>query len=311
MSEGRTRVVAVVGPTAAGKTDLAATLAREFDGEVVSVDSRQVYRRLDIGTAKPSRRLREEVPHHLVDVIEPDEAFDVSRYCALAHAAVEDIAFRRRTVFLCGGTGFYLRALTEGLCAAPGADQAMRSALAREQEERGLSALWQELQSVDPVSASRIASTDAVRILRALEVARLSGKPLSQWQQEHAFSNRPYEVMILVVSPPVSELDERIVQRTKSMWESGLLEETQEVLRAGFSPQLPALQAIGYREAQRVLREEWNSHEAIDAICLQTRRYAKRQRTWFRGLEAAHWLERPDEAAEWTGPVRDFLLGRD
>ena len=303
----RPPVLAVVGPTAAGKTELAARIARACGGEVVSVDSRQIYRRLDIGTAKPSRALRAEIPHHLVDVAEPDEPFDAARFQELGRAAVDDVVARGRAVVLCGGSGLYLRALTEGICPAPPADAEMRAALAREVEERGLASLHEELQRVDPKAAARIASRDAVRITRALEVARLTGRPLTQWQEEHAFSDRPYDVRVLVLSPPTELLDEHIAARTTSMWQEGLLEETRQVLAAGFDGMLAPLQAIGYREAQAVLRGEMDEALAIERIRVETRRYAKRQRTWFRRLDGAQWLDGSEDPHEIESRARAFL----
>lgn len=304
----RPRVIAVVGPTAAGKTDLAADLARSLGGEVVSVDSRQIYRRLDIGTAKPSRGLRAEVPHHLVDVVEPDEPFDVARFQSLGREAVGDVLERRRVPVLCGGSGLYLRALTEGLCPAPPADPGVRADLAREREERGLEALHRELADVDPKAAARIAPRDAVRITRALEVARLTGRPLSAWQEEHAFADRPYELLVMVLSPPTSVLDDRIAARSAAMWREGLLEETKAVLDAGFDGGLAPLMAIGYREAQAVLRGEMSADAAVERIRLETRRYAKRQRTWFRRIEGARWLEGPEPFPPIRELASEFLL---
>ncbi|MDG2303805.1 MAG: tRNA (adenosine(37)-N6)-dimethylallyltransferase MiaA [Candidatus Binatia bacterium] len=305
--EARPRVVAVVGPTAAGKTDLAAEVARASNGEVVSVDSRQVFRRLDIGTAKPSAELRADVPHHLVDVVEPDEPFDVARFQDLGRAAIEDTLGRGQAVVLCGGSGLYLRALTEGLCPAPPADPDMRAELACERAERGLEALHRELSVVDPAAAKRIAPRDAVRIIRALEVARLTGRPLSEWQRDHAFADRPYEVLVLVLSPESAALDDRIVLRTDKMWKDGLLEETRGILEAGFDGRLQPLQAIGYREAQAVLRGEMEVPAAIERIRIDTRRYAKRQRTWFRRLEGAEWLDGSESSGTVTDRAARFL----
>lgn len=304
----RPRVVAVVGPTAAGKTDLAADLAGPLGGEVVSVDSRQIYRRLDIGTAKPSRELRAAVPHHMIDVAEPDEVYDVARFLEEGRAAVDEIRGRHRPVFLCGGSGLYLRALTEGLCPAPPADASVRADLARERAERGLAALHAELQRVDPRAADRIAPRDAVRITRALEVARLTGRPLTSWQEQHSFADRPYDVLVLVVSPPVPVLDERIRRRTERMWEEGLPEETREVLAAGFDGTLAPLQAIGYREAQSVLRGEMTPADAKTRIRIDTRRYAKRQRTWFRRLDSPTWLDEPRATDDLRARVAAFLF---
>ncbi len=308
-STGRPRLLAIVGPTASGKTDLAASWARRISGEVVSVDSRQVYRGLDIGTAKPPAVLREEIPHHLIDVVDPDEKFDVARYCEMAHAAIEAIHDRGRPILLCGGTGLYLQAITRGLCKAPPADEAIRAELEREREASGPEALHRQLVEVDPAAAARIAPRDAVRIMRALEVLRATGRPLSAWQEEHGFSGDPYDVRIVVLSPPPEVLDRRIALRTGAMWEEGLLEETRGLLMEGFDGGLPPLRAIGYREAQEVLAGRSTVEEAGERMRIQTRRYAKRQRTWFRRVEGAVWLEDGALAEAIEREVLGFLEG--
>jgi tRNA dimethylallyltransferase len=287
----RGRLVALVGPTAGGKTDLGVTLATRLGAEIVSVDSRQVYRRLDIGTAKPDAAARAAVPHHLLDVVEPDEPFDAARFTALGREVVGGVLARGRNVLLVGGSGLYLRALTEGLCPAPPADPDVRAALARELAAHGVAALHAELVRQDPDAASRIAPRDAVRISRALEVLRITGRPLSAWQQEHAFADRPWDVLVLVLSPPANELEARIARRSRQMWDEGLVAETEAVLSAGFAPDLKPLQAIGYREAQEHLRGALDREQAIERMRVATRRYAKRQRTWFRALRDAEWLE--------------------
>lgn len=292
MSErARPRLVALVGPTAGGKTELALALAPALDAEVVSVDSRQVYRRLDVGTAKPDRAARTAVSHHLLDVVEPDEPFDAARFAELGRAAVADVIARGRKVLLCGGSGLYLRALTEGLCPAPPADGAVRAQLARELAARGAPALHDDLRRSDPRAAARIAPRDAVRIVRALEVARVTGRPLSEWQERHSFADRPYDVLTLVLCPPPAELESRIARRAAAMWDGGLVEETAAVLAAGFDGELRPLQAIGYREAQLFLRGEIGRPAALERMRLATRQYAKRQRTWFRALAGAVWLD--------------------
>lgn len=308
-SNGRPRLLAIVGPTASGKTDLAAGWARRLSAEVVSVDSRQVYRRLDIGTAKPSAALRAEIPHHLIDVVDPDQKFDVARYCELAHATIGAIHARGRPILLCGGTGLYLRALTRGLCDAPRADEAIRADLERERAAVGSEVMHRQLVELDPVTAGRISPRDAVRILRALEVLRSTGRPLSAWQEEHGFSEDLYEVRIVVLSPPPEVLDRRIVHRTRTMWEEGLLEETRGLLSEGFDGGLAPLQAIGYREAQEVLAGRFTIEEAREQMRVQTRRYAKRQRTWFRRVEGALWLDDPNGAGSIERDVLGFLEG--
>lgn len=283
----RQRILAIVGPTAAGKSAAAVAIAREIGGEIVSVDSRQVFRGLDVGTAKPGPDLRALVRHHLVDVADPAERYDVARFAGQAREAVADILARGRPVVLCGGSGLYLRALVEGLCPAPPADEALRSLLRSLLVEQGPEALHDELRREDPVAAGRIATRDGQRIVRALEVVRSTGRPLSQWQAEHGFSDRPWDVEVAIVSPPVEELERRILLRTRAMWQEGILEETRAVLASGLPATTPALQSIGYREAQLQLAGVLGREDAIAATVLATRRYAKRQRTWFRSLERA------------------------
>jgi tRNA dimethylallyltransferase len=303
----RPRLVAVVGPTAAGKTELAAWLATRLDGEVVSVDSRQVFRRLDVGTAKPDRELRARVPHHLLDVVEPDERMDAAEYARLARAAIDDIGRRCRRVVLCGGSGLYLRALTQGLFEAPPADPDLRRELDRALARDGAPALHAELARLDPRAAARIAPRDAARIRRALEVCRLTGRSISEWQEGHGFADRPYDVRCWLLAPEVSELDRRIAERAASMWREGLVAETEAVLAAGFAPTLPPLQAIGYREAQAHLRGELSAEHAIAAIALATRQYAKRQRTWFRRLDDARAIADPDDREAVLAEAISFL----
>jgi tRNA dimethylallyltransferase len=305
----RLRIIALVGPTAAGKTDTAVALALGIGAEIVSVDSRQVYRRLDVGSAKPDAAARRAVPHHLLDVVEADECYDAARYAADARRAVAAIAARGRPVVLCGGSGLYLRALCEGLCPAPPADPEIRAALHAAIAERGTEALHDELRTADPGAAARIAPRDVPRIVRALEVVRASGRPLSDWQREHRFADRPYDVSTLVLSPPAADLERRIEARTRAMWAGGLVEETEAILAAGFDPELPALRSIGYGEAQLYLQGALDRDAAIAATVLATRRYAKRQRTWFRGLADAVWLDGGESAAALCARASAFLSG--
>jgi tRNA dimethylallyltransferase len=298
----RPRLVALVGPTAGGKTDLALALAPALDAEIVSVDSRQVYRRLDVGTAKPDAAARAAVHHHLLDVVDPDERYDAASFARDARAAVHDVLRRGKSVLLVGGSGLYLRALTEGLCPAPPADPAVRATLAGELAVRGVAALHAELAQHDPEAAARIAPRDAVRIVRALEVQRLTGRPLSDWQRAHAFADRPYDLLTFVLCPSPQELERRIAERCAAMWAGGLVAETESVLAAGFSGELRPLQAIGYREAQAYLRGELDRAGALERMRLATRQYAKRQRTWFRALDRATWLD--------GGEPRDVVLAR-
>lgn len=283
-------LVAIVGPTAAGKTELAVWLGERLGAEIVSVDSRQVYRRLDVGTAKPDPATLARVRHHLLDLIEPEERLDAGRYAVLGRAAIAEVQRRGRVVLLCGGSGFYLRALTEGLFAGPPPDPGLRRELDAVLAERGPAALHAELARVDPEAARRLAPRDGPRIRRALEVIRSSGRPISAWQAEHRFADRPWRLRCWVLSPPTEILDRRIEERARAMWQGGLLEETAALLAAGLPPALPSLQTIGYREAQAHLRGELPAAAAVAAMARATRQYAKRQRTWFRRLPEARWL---------------------
>lgn len=303
----RPRLAALVGPTASGKTDLGVALATRLDAEIVSVDSRQVYRRLDIGTAKPDAAARAAVPHHLLDVVEPDEHFDAARFATLGREVVHDVLARGRNVLLVGGSGLYLRALTEGLCPAPPADAAVRAELARELAVHGPAALHAELARLDRDAAARIAPRDAVRISRALEVLRITGRPLSAWQAEHAFTDRPWDVLVLVLCPPAEVLEARIARRARQMWDAGLVAETEAVLAAGFAPDLKPLQAIGYREAQEHLCGAIGREQAIERMRVATRQYAKRQRTWFRALPDAVWLDGRETEDEVLARIGNFI----
>ena len=305
----RPRLIALVGPTAAGKTATALALAPELGAEIVSVDSRQVFRGLDVGTAKPTRLERAAVTHHLLDMVGPQEFYDAARFAEDGRRAITGILARGRTALLCGGSGLYLRALTAGLCPAPPADPAVRAAIERAIDERGLEALRRELAADDPEAVLRIASRDRLRLVRALEVLRLTGRPISAWQAEHRFADRPWEVATFVLSPPTGELDERIRRRTVAMFAGGILEETRASLDAGVPGAASSLQSIGYREAQLVLRGEWPLDDAVAAATFATRRYAKRQRTWFRGLADARWLDPVDPLPELRRDGLRFLEG--
>lgn len=294
----RPRLLALVGPTAAGKTALAIGLGESIGAEVVSIDSRQVFRGLDVGTAKPTREEREKVPHHLLDLVDPADPWDAARHAEAAARAIGEVERRGRVPLLCGGSGLYLRALADGLCPAPPRDPGLRERLIAEIAEGGTDALRRELEAGDPDAAGRIAPRDVARLVRAIEVLRLTGRPISSWQAEHRAAERPFDVSVFVLSPPVEDLDRRIAHRTAEMFASGLLEETRAALDAGAPADSAALRSIGYREAQLVLAGALGLAEAVAAATVATRRYAKRQRTWFRGLAGARWLDPADPGAD-------------
>lgn len=284
-------LVVLCGPTAAGKTAAALALAERFPLEVVSADSRQVYRLMDIGTAKPSRAERASVPHHLLDVVWPDQPFDAARFAELAAAAITAIHDRGRLPLVVGGTGLYIRALTGGLVDLPRPDPSLRESLQQLAAGEGSVALHRRLAAVDPPTARLLHGNDTVRIIRALEVFEQTGRPLSAWQQEHGFRGGRYRVLKLGLTVERAELYRRIDARAAMMFAGGLVEETAALLAAGYAPQLKALQTIGYREALRVLREDCPVPAALAEVQQATRRYAKRQLTWFRADPEIIWVD--------------------
>jgi tRNA dimethylallyltransferase len=272
------RLVVIVGPTASGKTALACDLARRLDAEIVSADSQQCYRGLDAGTAKPTAQERALAPHHLLDVADPEEQLDAARFVQLADAAIAGIAARGKPALVAGGTGLWIRALLRGLLEAPGASPQFRAALREDFEKLGVPALHARLQEVDPAAAAHILPNDRVRIERALEVHALSGRPLSEMQREHGFAEARYDALVWFLDPPREVLRERIDARTRRMFADGSLRrETEWLLARGATK---ALKVIGYGECAQALRTgDWAAAEARTNA--RTRRYAKRQRTWF------------------------------
>jgi tRNA dimethylallyltransferase len=296
------RLVAIVGATATGKSALALALAERLGGEIVSADSRQIYRALDIGTAKPTAAERARVPHHLLDVADPDEVFDVARYRAAALAAADDIRRRSCPVIVCGGTGLYLRALLRGLFPAPPRAPELRADLHALEEREGQGTLHRRLARVDPRAAARLHPHDLLRVVRALEVEALTGRPISAWQDEHRFSDGSVEALVLGCRRTREELAARIEARCDAMLAAGLLDEIRALWSRGFGPELPALQSVGYREMGAHLRGAADYESARAAFARATRRLAKRQRVWFRAEPAIEWFH-PDRE-------RDALLAR-
>lgn len=308
VSGEKPRLVVICGPTASGKTALALELAQRFPIEVISADSRQVYREMDIGTAKPTAAERESVPHHLIDVVDPDEEFTAANFVEQGRRLVFDILSRAKLPFVVGGTGLYIRSLTEGLLDAPGGNEAVRSELWELEKKEGEGALHRLLQQKDPVLAARVHPRNTVRIIRALEVLALTGQPLSQLQSLHAFSDRPFETLKIGLNPDRDELCRRIDSRVEIMLESGLLDEVKGVLERGYSPQLKSLQTIGYRECIRHLEGELSLEEAVSLIQRETRRYAKRQLTWFRRDNSTIWVDYLRESARIHSLIDHFYV---
>jgi len=275
-------LIAIVGPTAAGKSALGLRLARECFGEIVSCDSLQVYRGLDIGSAKPTAEERRLAPHHLLDVVEPDQDFSAAEYARLARAAVRDIASRGRLPIVVGGTGLYLRALLSGLFEGPGRDEALRRRFEAIADRFGDARLHRLLRSVDPGAAGRIQVRDRVRVVRALEVYWSTGRPLTDHHRGGPEPLRGFRVFVVGVAPDRGTLRARVEARTGDMLARGLLAEVRGLLGRGYSRSLRPLNAIGYRQAVAVVLGERPLADARHDMVVATMRYAKRQMTWFR-----------------------------
>ena len=275
----RQRIVILSGPTASGKTDLAMKLAESFSMEIVNADSMQVYRRFDIGTAKPSPEERKKIPHHLIDVAEPDEPYNAGRYVEEASAAIVDIASRGKTPLVVGGTGMYLRALLRGLDSAP-SDPVVRAELDRRWEEEGGHALHAELSRIDPETASRVHFADRHRVVRALEIVAVSGVPAGRKRCAWSSAVKRYESCFLALWPDRKELYQRIDIRAERMFQAGLVDEVLELLESGYGRDLKPMQSLGYRQAVAHLLDGLPLAEAIELTKRNTRKYAKRQLTW-------------------------------
>lgn len=293
----RPPAILLMGPTASGKTALAMALADHLPVELVSVDSALVYRGMDIGTAKPSREELARYPHRLVDICDPAEAYSAARFRRDALAAMAEITAAGRIPLLVGGTMLYFRALQQGLSPLPASDAATRRILEQELAEKGLAALHAELAAVDPVSAARIHHNDPQRTLRALEVWRLSGRPLSEWQAAAQGEPMPYRAIKLVRAPRDRQvLHWRIERRFLDMLQAGFEQEVRALIARGdLDPELPSMRAVGYRQMWAWLHGEYGREEMIRRAIAATRQLAKRQMTWLRSEPGAIWL---DEATE-------------
>jgi tRNA dimethylallyltransferase len=291
-----TPLVAIVGPTASGKSALALRLARERGGEIVSCDSLQVYRGLDVGSAKATPDERAAVPHHIIDVADPGEAFSAADYARLAREALGGIRSRGRLPIVAGGTGLYLRALLQGLFAGPSRDDALRARLGAAADRFGDARVHRLLARVDPEAAARIPPRDRVRVVRALEVYRATGRPITEGHRGGTEPLRGYSVLVVGLDPGRDELRRAVAERTRRMLEAGLVEEVRGLLAGGLGPEVRPLQAIGYRQALAVVRGEMGVEEAERAIVASTVRFAKRQRTWFRHQAEARWFPGESEA---------------
>ena len=284
----------IVGATATGKTGLALRLAEDFDGEIINADALQVYRGLDIGTAKPTAEEQRRVPHHLIDILDPTERFSAGDFRRRALRALDEIRGRDRLPIVVGGSGLYLRALRQGISPIPVSEPPIRGALDRFEARRGLSEVHRFLRLLDPPTAARLRSGDRQRLLRALEVALGSGRSLSAWIARRPFGARPLPMLLIGLTLPREVLYDQIEGRARKMLEEGWVEEVQTLLAQGVPADAPAFQAIGYRSLIEYLEGSCSLEQALLSTARATRRYAKRQETWFRKEPGVRWFEAHD-----------------
>ena len=295
MAKTKPKLVIILGPTGVGKSEVAIEVALEVGGEIINADSQQVHRNMDVGTGKPQSGQRQNVPHHLIDIVNPDEEFNVALFRQRALESTEGIRSRGKKVVLCGGTGLYIRALTHGLFVGPSRDPEIRKRLEQEAEKEGLGSLYERLRQVDPDATSWIHPNDRQRIIRALEVFTVTGKGMSQWQREHGFKESPFETLKIGLNREREELYDLINRRCEEMIANGLEEEVRGLMERGYGLDLKPMQSVGYRHMGLFLSGTKSLEEALSLMKRDSRHLAKRQLTWFRTDKEIRWFH-PDRA---------------
>ncbi len=287
-------LLVIVGPTSVGKTRVAIEFAKELNGEIISADSRQIYKGMDIGTAKPSKAEQDAVRHHMLDVVNPDEPFSVGEYKRSSEKIIEDIWQRKRLPIIAGGTGLYIRAVIDGLWEGPKADKELRDKLKKEEEEFGRGHLYNKLKEIDPETAEKTKPNDLVRIIRSLEVYYKEGKPISYFHKIHGIEKKKYNAIFIGLTMERKALYKRIEQRVDEMINSGLIDEVKALLRKGYDDNISSMTGVGYRQVIGYLRGDYNLEEAVRLIKRDTKRYAKRQYTWFNKDKRIEWFSIDD-----------------
>jgi tRNA dimethylallyltransferase len=288
-------IVVIAGPTGAGKTGLAIELAARFDAQIISADAVAVYRGMDIGTAKPDHEERSRIPHHLIDILNPDEPYDAARFAGDVSAIIQNLAKEGKNAFVVGGTGLYIKALLYGLMEKGRSDKTVRDRLRCELEQKGAKAMHERLAALDPAAAQRIHVNDAFRIVRAMEICELTGRPAAALRDEHGFSRPRYRALFFCLKLDRQTLYGRINRRVEQMVAQGLVGEVRSLMDKGCGPELKSMQAIGYRHMVRHVLGEISLDEAVSLTQRDTRRFAKRQLTWFAAMPGITWVE-PDKA---------------
>jgi tRNA dimethylallyltransferase len=287
---GKLPLVIINSPTATGKTELAINLALEFGGEIISADSLQVYRYLDIGTAKPSKEQRNKVKHYMIDVVDPNEEFNAAIFAEQARIIIADLTKHGKPIFVVGGTGLYIRALLRGIIDTPDVDEKIRNHYRQLREIHGKEYLYKLLQQRDADAAGKINPNDSVRVIRALEVLEQTGESISAIQKRHSFADTPYKTYKIGLQIDRKELKQRIEMRIEKMISEGLLDEVKSIIGRGYSEDLKPLQSLGYKQIIGFIRKEYDWDNAINLINRDTWHYAKRQLTWFAADKEINWF---------------------
>ncbi len=304
--QSKPKAIIICGPTGIGKTSFAIQLATSFQGEIIGADSMQIYRHMDIGTAKPTPVERSMVPHHMLDIVDPDEPFDAETYATLSLSIVMALQARQVLPFVVGGTGLYIKSLIYGLFDARPRDEEIRIRLKQEAEKEGAGVLFDRLKQIDPVTARKLHGNDIYRIVRALEVYETSGSPISDYQQRHRFQKSRLTTLKFGLHMDRDQLYDRIDERVDMMIHAGLLDEVRRLRESGYSGELKSMQSIGYRHMFDFLDGRMDWPETIRILKRDTRRYAKRQMTWFRADREIVWVD-PVVSREVVDTIGEFL----
>ena len=300
------KIIVIAGPTASGKTGLAVALALSLGGEIINADSMQVYRYMDVGTAKPTLEERRGVIHHLLDVVDPDQDFNAALYRQMAFPLANGICAKNIPCFIVGGTGLYIRSLLGGLVELPPSDPMLRERLHLECDRKGAPKLHRKLARLDPERAESIHPNDRLRIIRALEIIQQTHRPASDLMKQHRFGNQDFLALKLCLQVEKEQLYDRINERSEKMIDCGLVEETKRLMEKGYDPHLKSMTAIGYRHILKYLQGEWSLQKATETLKRDTRRYAKRQMTWFKAEPDMIPIDPEDETLA-VNRIRHFL----
>ncbi|RLA88878.1 MAG: tRNA (adenosine(37)-N6)-dimethylallyltransferase MiaA [Deltaproteobacteria bacterium] len=300
-------LIVLVGPTATGKSKMAIYLAKQIGGEIVSADSMLVYKGMDIGTAKPTQIERDGIKHHLIDLVNPDETFNVARFRALASKVIKEIYLNNKRIIVVGGTGLYIKALLYGLFSHPPIPNEISEKIKKIEREKGQEGLFSWLSDIDPESAKNIHPNDRIRTIRALEIFLMTGRSIKEFHKEHAFKENYYDPLLIGLWMDKKLLYKRIEERTDEMIEKGFVDEVKYLLAKGYNPELPSMKALGYRQIIKYLQKEISLDKAIHLIKRDTKRYAKRQFTWFKKVSGINWFYYPYNKGNILKMVKEFI----